>query len=77
MLNKSLVLLKNISNRHHITPPAAPDDDNMFGKLFAQSLKGIENKRCKEMAKLKIQQLLFEAQFGGSMPDHGISHGFQ
>lgn len=76
LLNKSLVLLKNITSRQR-TPAAATDSDDLFGQLVAQSLKGIENKRCKEIAKLKIQQLLFEAQFGGGISDHGIQYGFQ
>lgn len=63
VLNKSLVLLENVNSRKR-TPVAADDSDELFGQLVAQSLKGIDNKRCKEMTKLKIQQFLFEAQFG-------------
>ena len=40
------------------------DGDEIFGKNVACSLRKIENENLKEHAKLKIQQILFEAHCG-------------
>ena len=39
------------------------------GKHVCQSLRDIKDKRSKELVKLKIQQLLFEAPFGINSQD--------
>ena len=61
VLTKSLVLLENASNRKR-----QPDDDgeDIFGRHVAKSLKTITDKRTRELAKMKIQQVLFDAEFG-------------
>ena len=66
VLNKSLALLESATNRKG----QAEDAEEIFGRHVAESLKSITEQRSREVAKLKIQQLLFEAQFGG------VQHGF-
>ena len=66
VLNKSLVLLESATNRKG----QAEDAEEIFGRHVAESLKSITEQRSRELAKLKIQQVLFEAQFGG------VQHGF-
>ena len=64
VLEKSLEVLEDVSNKRKMKP--AEDGDTIFGKHVCQSLKDIKDKRSKELVKLKIQQLLFEAQFGNN-----------
>lgn len=64
VLEKSLAVLEDVSNKRKIKPEE--DGDMIFGKHVCQSLKDIKDKRSKELVKLKIQQLLFEAQFGNN-----------
>ena len=66
MLEKSLSLLEDVTNKRKIT---MEDGDIIFGKRVCQSLKDIKDKRNKELVKLKIQQLLFEALFGNNSQD--------
>ena len=40
------------------------DADEIFGQNIALSLKSITDKRCKEFAKVKMQEIIFQAQFG-------------
>ena len=40
------------------------DADDTFGRNVANGLRGIESKRGKELAKLKIQEIIFLAQTG-------------
>ncbi|XP_039609702.1 uncharacterized protein LOC120529710 [Polypterus senegalus] len=54
-----------------VTAAAAPrgdDEDDIFGKHVANELRLIGNLRAKQFAKLQIQNILFEAQFGYSQP---------
>ena len=64
VLEKSLEVLEDVSNKRKMKPEE--DGDTIFGKHVCQSLKDIKDKRSKELVKLKIQQLLFEAQFGNN-----------
>ena len=64
VLEKSLSVLEDVTNKRKI--PMEEDGDIIFGKHVCQSLKDIKDKRSKELVKLKIQQLLFEAQFGNN-----------
>ena len=38
--------------------------DEIFGQHVAASLRNIKDNKCKEYVKVKIQQIIFEAQFG-------------
>ena len=67
VLQKSLSVLEDVTNKRKI--PMEEDGDIIFGKHVCQSLKDIKDKRSKELVKLKIQQLLFEAQFGNNSQD--------
>lgn len=67
VLEKSLSVLEDVTNKRKI--PMEEDGDIIFGKHVCQSLKDIKDKRSKELVKLKIQQLLFEAQFGNNSQD--------
>ena len=52
----------------HANSPAQPtvveDDEDIFGKHVANELRLITDMRSKQLTKLKIQSILFEAQFG-------------
>lgn len=61
VLTKSLVLLENATNRKR---PPDDDSEEIFGKHVAKSLKAITDKRSRELAKIKIQQVLFDVEFG-------------
>ena len=65
VLTKSLVLLDNATNRKR---PPDDDGEDIFGRHVAKSLKAITDKRSRELAKIKIQQVLFDVEFGVS--DH-------
>ena len=67
VLEKSLSVLEDVTNKRKI--PMEEDGDIIFGKHVCQSLKDIKDKRSKELVKLRIQQLLFEAQFGNNSQD--------
>ncbi|XP_033855219.3 uncharacterized protein LOC117399894 [Acipenser ruthenus] len=58
------------------TPLPAPrfdDEEDIFGKHVANELRLVSNLRAKQFAKLQIQNILFEAQFGYSEPPHFVS----
>ncbi|XP_015209574.2 uncharacterized protein [Lepisosteus oculatus] len=57
-------------------PPRPDDEDDIFGKHVANELRLVGNLRAKQFAKLQIQNILFEAQFGLSQPPH-FGHGFE
>ena len=61
VLTKSLVLLDNATNRKR---PPDDDGEDIFGRHVAKSLKAITYKRSRELAKIKIQQVLFDVEFG-------------
>ena len=52
--------------------PNHDDDDDLFGQVIAGHRKKIAGGRSKEMVKLKIQQLLVDAEFGEDplVPEH-------
>ena len=61
VLTTSLELLENATNRKH---PPDDDSEEIFGKNVAKSLKAITDKRSRQLAKIKIQQVLFDVEFG-------------
>lgn len=61
VLTKSLVLLENATNRKR---PPDDDGEDIFGRHVAKSPKAITDKRSRELAKIKIQQVLFDVEFG-------------
>ncbi len=62
ILTKSIVLLESATNRKR----PAPDDDGeeLFGRHAAKSLKTVTDKWSRELPMMKIQQILFEVEFG-------------
>ena len=62
ILQKSLTVLDKLGNKRK---SEELDADETFGRHVAHSLRNIEDRRSKELLKLKIQQLLFNAEFGG------------
>ena len=46
--------------------PKAETEDEVYGKYLAMQIGRIKNEERKEFLKMKIQQLLYEAQFGDS-----------
>jgi hypothetical protein len=61
VLERSISVLEEIGKKR--VSSTEEDGDALFGKHVCHTLKDIKNKKSKEMVKLKIQQLLFEAQF--------------
>ena len=64
VLDKSLTLLQDVSNKRK--KQLEEDGDLIFGKHVSHSLRDIKDKQKKELVKLKIQQLLYEAQFSNT-----------
>ncbi|KAG9333042.1 hypothetical protein JZ751_013919 [Albula glossodonta] len=54
-------------------PPMREDTDDVFGRHVANELRLVSDLRAKQYAKLQIQNILFEAQFGLSQPPHPVS----
>ncbi|KAL5012219.1 hypothetical protein ScPMuIL_010770 [Solemya velum] len=53
------------NDRHDMPDLHLPEDeDSTFGKHVANEMRKIHNSRAKGLAKIKIQTILFEAQFG-------------
>ena len=63
VLQKSLVVLDKLATKRKRTEEL--DADETFGMHVAYSLRQIEDRRTKELVKLKIQQLFFNAEFNG------------
>lgn len=72
VLEKTLSVLEDVTNKRKM--PVEEDGDTVFGKHVCQSLKDITDKRSKELVKLKVQQLLFEAQLGNNSHDTTCSN---
>ena len=53
------------------------DDDDIFGKHIAMEMKKVQNERLKSLAKVRIQSILFEAQFDEPVPIPEPSGYFQ
>ena len=60
LLDKAFGVLEKANQQNAIRE----DADDTFGKTVANSLREIENKRAKALAKLKSQDILFNAQTG-------------
>ncbi|XP_066572258.1 uncharacterized protein LOC136761387 [Amia ocellicauda] len=59
-----------------LPPPRPEDEDDVFGKHVANELRLVGDLRSKQFAKLQIQNILFEAQFGLSqLPPFGPGEG--
>ena len=63
VLEKSMSVFEDILNKRRPHTQEEKDGDVIFGKHVCHSLKEIKNRRTKEFVKLKIQQLLFDAEF--------------
>ena len=48
------------------------DEDMLFGKYIAQELKHIQNFREKQRAKLKIQNIICDAQVQSPAPENTV-----
>ena len=65
------------------TNGSAEDPEDTFGRHVANQLRDMEDKRTRDYVKLKIQQLLYDIQYGGfSMPynastPHSLSYKLQ
>ena len=57
MIEEAMSVLKAGKTRHN-------DVEKVFGQSVGLSLQGIEDKRSKELSKLKIREIIFQAQFG-------------
>ena len=50
------------------------DPDEAFGMIIGASLRSISSMQNKEFAKVKIQENIFQAQFGNSMAPFAPNH---
>lgn len=66
VLERSMSVLEEIAGKRRAPSTAEEDGDSIFAKHVCYTLKEIKNKQAKEMVKLQIQQLLFDAQFSNS-----------
>lgn len=60
------------------------DDEDIFGQNIACGLRKVTDDRCREFAKVKLQEIIFQAQFGLLTPSNqhyhtypNMAHGFQ
>ena len=57
VLDEALSALKAVKEKNI-------DEDDVYGQTIAFSMRNIKNARQKAYAKIRIQQILFKAQFG-------------
>ena len=57
MLDQAMSVLKSSQNK-------VLNADEVFGQSVGLSLQNVSDKQAKEFAKVKIQEILFKAQFG-------------
>lgn len=62
LLVKSLSVVEDIGKKRVASTAQDEDGDTLFGKNVCKTLKDMQDKRTKDMVKLKIQQVLFEAK---------------
>ena len=64
------------STENRAVPVSQPeeDGDDIFGKHVAREMRQIKDPRAKGLARLKIQQLLYDAQFQTAQPVHMVPH---
>ena len=48
------------------------DQQDSFGEHIGQTLRSIKNEATRELAKVKIQEILYQAQFGQGIFGQGI-----
>lgn len=47
-----------------VKPKESVDEEEIFGRNIACGLRKIKDERSKELAKVKMQEIIFQAQFG-------------
>ena len=65
LLKEATLALKSATSQQHVDQES--DQDMLYGKWLSGELKQITDVRAKQLLKIKIQNLLFEAQFGESV----------
>lgn len=50
-----------------------PDEDDVYGQTIAFNMRRIKDAGNKAYAKIKIQEILFQAEFGQLLPSNGIA----
>ena len=59
-LDTAIKVLADVKN----STPKEVDEDDVFGNHVAFSLRKVKDARNKEYAKMKMQEILYQAQFG-------------
>ena len=59
VMEEAVSILKTTAN-----PKQPVDDEEIFGRNIACGLRKIKDERSKEFAKVKMQEIIFQAQFG-------------
>ena len=80
VMEQACTVLSQISASPRATPQPViheDDDDDIFGKHIAREMKKVQNERSKSLAKVRIQSILFEAQFDEPVPIPAPSGYFQ
>ena len=75
LMQEAVSVLSQIKDRT-VTPsqPKADDEDDIFGKHVASKMRKIQDMHQKGLARIKIQSILFEAQFNTPSPSALVSH---
>ena len=67
MMDEAMSILRSKKNK-------VQDPDEAFGMTIGASLRSTSNIRNKEFAKVKIQEIIFQAQFGNPMAAFAPNH---
>ena len=75
-MQEAVSLLSHMKDRRTEIPsqPKADDEDDIFGKHVASEMRKIQDMHQKGLARIKIQSILFEAQFNTPSPSALVSH---
>lgn len=68
----------NLLNQACLALQQTEDEDDVYGRSIAFTMRRITNPRNKAFAKMKIQEILFEAEFGqlGPFPPNVTNQNF-
>lgn len=71
LIDSATNVLKQLSS---IQETKKPDEDDIYGQIVANSLRKIIDEKCKAFVKIKIQEILYQAQFRQTVPQGPYVH---